>query len=271
MSEHERAPTVARLGVTPVLIEPGRPVRNGRHERFHETLKAETARPPRSSIWAQQQACDRFQATYNHERPHVALGMKLPGEVYELSTRSLPTTCRATCRSISTPTSSSRAACAPTGASRGTAGWCSSARRSQARRLGCRPATRGFGKCRSGRCDSASCTRDRGRSCLRQTLSPMCPDTVRHDDPPLAATGRAAATPGTPLGSGAAPYLSLRSSDSAAPRTQRPLVQGASREEQTFTDVPGQKCHPCFRLHTHVPGLDHVPGSARALTLTLPV
>ena len=81
---------LVRLGVTPVLIEPGRPDQNGRHERFHETLKAETASPPRSSIRAQQQAFDCFQETYNHERPHEALGMKPPGEVYELSPRSLP-------------------------------------------------------------------------------------------------------------------------------------------------------------------------------------
>jgi hypothetical protein len=81
---------LVRLGVTPVLIEPGRPDQNGRHERFHETLKVETAMPLRSSIRGQQQAFDRFQETYNHERPHEALGKKPPGEVYELSTRSLP-------------------------------------------------------------------------------------------------------------------------------------------------------------------------------------
>jgi hypothetical protein len=38
----------------------------------------------------QQQAHDRFQKTYNHARPHEALGMKPPDEVYDLSTRSLP-------------------------------------------------------------------------------------------------------------------------------------------------------------------------------------
>jgi transposase InsO family protein len=81
---------LVRLGVTPVRIEPRRPDQNGRHERFHETLKAETAMPPRPSIRAQQQAFDHIQETYNHERPHEALGMKPPGEVYELSPRSLP-------------------------------------------------------------------------------------------------------------------------------------------------------------------------------------
>ncbi len=81
---------LVRLGVMPLLIEPGRPDQNGRHERFHETLKAETASPPRASIRAQQDAFDRFQQTYNEERPHEALGMKTPAEVYELSPRNMP-------------------------------------------------------------------------------------------------------------------------------------------------------------------------------------
>jgi putative transposase len=81
---------LVRIGVVPVLIEPGRPDQNGRHERFHETLKAETASPPSGSIRSQQAAFDRFQQTYNEERPHEALGMKTPAEVHELSTRQLP-------------------------------------------------------------------------------------------------------------------------------------------------------------------------------------
>lgn len=82
---------LVRVGVVPVLIEPGRPDQNGRHERFHETLKAETASPPSASIRAQQAAFLRFQQTYNEERPHEALAMKTPAEVYELSPRELPT------------------------------------------------------------------------------------------------------------------------------------------------------------------------------------
>lgn len=81
---------LVRVGVVPLLIEPGRPDQNGRHERFHETLKAETASPPSSSIRAQQASFDRFQQVYNDERPHEALGMKTPAEVYELSPRQLP-------------------------------------------------------------------------------------------------------------------------------------------------------------------------------------
>lgn len=81
-----------RLGVRPLLIEPGRPDQNGRHERFHETLKAETADPPRATIPAQQAAFSRFQPTYNEERPHEALGMRVPAELYELSSRPMPST-----------------------------------------------------------------------------------------------------------------------------------------------------------------------------------
>lgn len=80
-----------KLGVQPVFIEPGRPDQNGRHERFHETLKAETASPPRQSMRAQQAAFDRFQVEYNEERPHEALDMQTPFDVYEISPRLMPT------------------------------------------------------------------------------------------------------------------------------------------------------------------------------------
>jgi transposase InsO family protein len=81
---------LVRLGVQPVFIEPGHPEQNGRHERFHETLKAETATPPRASIRAQQDAFNRFQTTYNDERPHEALGMRVPAAVYVPSPRTMP-------------------------------------------------------------------------------------------------------------------------------------------------------------------------------------
>lgn len=79
-----------RLGVRPVLIEPGRPDQNGKHERFHETLKAETATPPRASIRAQQAAFTQFQKIYNEERPHEALGMCVPADMYRPSRREMP-------------------------------------------------------------------------------------------------------------------------------------------------------------------------------------
>jgi transposase InsO family protein len=79
-----------RLGVMPVLIEPGHPEQNGRHERYHETLKAETASPPKATVRAQQGAFDRFRPVYNEQRPHEALGMRVPAEVYEPSQRQMP-------------------------------------------------------------------------------------------------------------------------------------------------------------------------------------
>jgi len=79
-----------RLGIRPERILPGRPDQNGRHERMHSTLKAETARPPRSSFTAQQRAFDRFQIEYNDERPHEALGQQVPASLYRPSLRPYP-------------------------------------------------------------------------------------------------------------------------------------------------------------------------------------
>ncbi len=79
-----------RLGIRPERIRPGRPDQNGRHERMHRTLKAETAKPPRASIRAQQHAFDRFQLEYNEQRPHEALGQEVPAYYYRRSPRRYP-------------------------------------------------------------------------------------------------------------------------------------------------------------------------------------
>jgi len=81
-----------RLGIHPELIEPAHPEQNGRHERMHRTLKAETARPPRRSLAAQQRRFDWFRARYNTERPHEALGQRLPASLYQPSPRPYRTT-----------------------------------------------------------------------------------------------------------------------------------------------------------------------------------
>jgi len=62
-----------RLGIRPERIEPGKPQQNGRHERMHRTLKAETANPPQPTFRAQQRAFDRFCRQFNHDRPHEGL------------------------------------------------------------------------------------------------------------------------------------------------------------------------------------------------------
>ena len=79
-----------RLGIRPERIEPGKPQQNGRHERMHRTLKAETACPPHRSRRAQQAAFDRFLREYNEQRPHEALGLVVRAEFYQPSPRSYP-------------------------------------------------------------------------------------------------------------------------------------------------------------------------------------
>ncbi len=63
-------------------IQPGRPQQNGRHERMHLTLKQETTRPAGGNILQQQARFDAFIHEFNGERPHQALNMQCPGELY---------------------------------------------------------------------------------------------------------------------------------------------------------------------------------------------
>ena len=79
-----------KLGITPERIEPGKPQQNGRHERMHRTLKAETASPPATNLARQQQRFDCFRAEFNHERPHEALGQTVPAAHYHPSPRRYP-------------------------------------------------------------------------------------------------------------------------------------------------------------------------------------
>ena len=79
-----------RLGIRVERIEPGHPEQNGRHERMHRTLKAETTKPPGSNYLQQQEKFDYFRNEYNQNRPHEALSMKTPAEVYKPSNRLYP-------------------------------------------------------------------------------------------------------------------------------------------------------------------------------------
>ena len=71
-----------RLGIAIERIRPGNPQENGRHERMHRTLKQETARPPSMNSLQQQARFDDFVREFNGERPHEALDMKTPAELY---------------------------------------------------------------------------------------------------------------------------------------------------------------------------------------------
>jgi transposase InsO family protein len=77
-----------RLGIGIERIKPGHPQQNGRHERMHLTLKKETTRPPGPNSLQQQARFDAFREEFNAERPHEALAMKCPNEVYVASSRS---------------------------------------------------------------------------------------------------------------------------------------------------------------------------------------
>ena len=79
-----------KLGIYPELIEPGKPQQNGVHERMHRTLKQEATIPPASSMRAQQRKFDDFREEFNQVRPHEAIGMKRPAEIYQSSRRAMP-------------------------------------------------------------------------------------------------------------------------------------------------------------------------------------
>ena len=79
-----------KLGITPERIRPGNPQENGRHERLHRTLKAETLCPPAATLRGQQRRFDRFREEYNQHRPHQALGHRTPASCYEPSPRPYP-------------------------------------------------------------------------------------------------------------------------------------------------------------------------------------
>jgi hypothetical protein len=89
------------LGIAHEKIEPGRPTgrrkcrertgvrsghpeQNGRLERLHLTLKKETTRPAGRNFLQQQERFDRFRREYNTQRPHEALQMKRPNDIYKL-------------------------------------------------------------------------------------------------------------------------------------------------------------------------------------------
>jgi len=76
-----------RLGISIERIRPGHPQQNGRHERMHLTLKQEATRPAGQNFLQQQVKFDNFIQQFNQERPHEALAMQCPAEVYTASSR----------------------------------------------------------------------------------------------------------------------------------------------------------------------------------------
>jgi len=79
-----------KLGIAPHFIRPASPQENGRHERMHRTLKAQTSVPPAADAGEQQARFDAFREHYNTERPHEALGQRPPADAYTPSPRAMP-------------------------------------------------------------------------------------------------------------------------------------------------------------------------------------
>jgi len=76
-----------KVGITPEWIKPGCPEENGRHERFHLTLKEETAQPPAMTLSLQQEKFNQFKKYYNNKRYHEALNQKTPATIHKTSIR----------------------------------------------------------------------------------------------------------------------------------------------------------------------------------------
>lgn len=80
-----------RLGVALSHAAPRHPQTNGKDERFHRTLKSGLLRGHELRDLAHaQQAFDAFREVYNHQRPHQALGLDVPGSRYRPSQREYP-------------------------------------------------------------------------------------------------------------------------------------------------------------------------------------
>lgn len=74
-------------GISVEFTRPASPQDNGSHERMHKDLKAECTQPPSPNLPAQQRRFERWQYTYNHERPHESLDQQFPSEFYQPSAR----------------------------------------------------------------------------------------------------------------------------------------------------------------------------------------
>ncbi len=73
------------LGINLERGRPGKPQDNGAHERMHLDICNELECCASGSVGEQQAAFDVWRKTFNEERPHEALGMKTPAEVYVAS------------------------------------------------------------------------------------------------------------------------------------------------------------------------------------------
>jgi len=79
-----------RLGIAVEFVRPAHPQDNGAHEQMHRVLRADVATPPAPSVAAQKRRITSWIGCYNYQRPHEALGQRVPGQIYWPSNRPLP-------------------------------------------------------------------------------------------------------------------------------------------------------------------------------------
>jgi hypothetical protein len=70
------------LGVRLDRIDPGHPEQNGGHERMHRDMKKELQGETDGTLGEHQNVFDEWMRVFNEVRPHEALGMKVPNDVY---------------------------------------------------------------------------------------------------------------------------------------------------------------------------------------------
>jgi transposase InsO family protein len=75
------------LGIKLDRIDPGHPEQNGGHERMHRDMKTELEGQIDGNLNEHQKVFDKWRKEFCEVRPHEALGMKTPAEVYKKSER----------------------------------------------------------------------------------------------------------------------------------------------------------------------------------------
>lgn len=70
------------LGIRVSFSRPAHPQDNGSHERMHADIAHELEADPAGTPKAQQRIADLWRQQFNHVRPHEAIGMKTPSDLY---------------------------------------------------------------------------------------------------------------------------------------------------------------------------------------------
>jgi transposase InsO family protein len=78
------------LGIRIDRSAPGHPEQNGSHERMHRDMMVELENKVFGDLLLHQKMFDKWRKEFNEVRPHEALGMKTPKEVYNKSDRKYP-------------------------------------------------------------------------------------------------------------------------------------------------------------------------------------